>query len=260
MKMRIKVLASGSKGNLVLVESKEAKILIDFGLSYRVVKEKLKSVDVQIEEIDALFITHEHSDHIKGLGTLVKKHHFPIYLSQGTFEAISERQLHNGYNGFVVIKEDERVKLKDFIVSPFLVSHDAYEPFGYIVYEGERKLVYLTDTGYVSQANEERIRNADVYILETNHNVEMLMCTNRPWPLKQRILGNFGHLCNEEALEVLDRVKGENTKYVFLAHISEEANNHDLLDLTVHHMFKAKPHNIQFLIAYQYQNSQIVEV
>lgn len=260
--MKVKVLASGSKGNATLVEANQTKILVDCGLTYRTLVQKLESVDADVHEIGAVFITHEHSDHIKGLKTFINKHKIPIFLSEGSYNAVvNEKGIGIDYEHFHIVEDDQQIDFNDFIIHPFLISHDAYEPFGYRIYEGDKKLVYLTDTGFVSQLNEERIKNADVYILETNHNVEMLMCSNRPWYLKQRILGDFGHLCNEDALEVLSRVKGDKTKYVYLAHISEEANNLDLLHLTVDNYCKREnDFRLIFYVAHQHQPSEIVDV
>lgn len=260
--MRIKILASGSKGNATLIETKNTKILIDVGLSYMELRKRLALVQTDIDDISAILITHEHTDHIKGLNTYLKRHRIPVYLSNGSYHAIvKEREIGENHRKFVIIEEDQLVQFEDFYFHPFLVSHDAYEPLGFSIYEGGKKLVYLTDTGFVSKQNEERIRNADIYILETNHNVEMLMETNRPWYLKQRILSDFGHLCNEDAFNVLSRVRGESTKYVYLAHISEEANSLDLLKLSVKEYYKQEEdYRLNFFIAYQHQTSEIVEI
>lgn len=260
--MRVKVLASGSKGNATLIETRNTKVLIDVGISYRTLKQKLESVNTKIDDIGAIFITHEHSDHIKGLNTYLIRHQIPVFLSEGSYNAIvTEKRIGQDFQHFNIIQEDQNIEFNDFLFQPFRVSHDAYEPFGYQVYEGEKKLVYLTDTGIVSQQNLERIKNADIYILETNHNVEMLMGTNRPWYLKQRILGDLGHLCNEDALDVLSRVRGDQTKYVYMAHISEEANSLDLLRLTVEDYCRQEnDYQINFMIAHQNQVSEIVEI
>jgi len=259
--MEIKVLASGSKGNATFIGSKETKLLIDFGLSFRAINQRLNSVGEDIDSIDAILITHEHSDHIRGLLTLTKKKNIPIYLSQGTLSDLKTYHKIDGrFNHFYVIKDGDSLAIGDLCITPFDLSHDANEPLGFVIYEGDKKFVYLTDTGFVSQRNEERIKDADVYILETNHNIEMLMCSSRPWYLKQRILGDYGHLCNEDAFEVLSRVKGRNTKYVYLAHISEEVNNEDLLILTAKSYFADCIDDMRFIIAHQHKVSKIVEV
>ncbi|MDF2698840.1 MAG: fold metallo-hydrolase [Haloplasmataceae bacterium] len=261
--MKVTILASGSKGNATLIETNETKILLDVGLSYKNLVLKLIEINVGINEIDAIFITHEHIDHIKGLDTLIKKNNINIYLSHGTYEAIvTHRKFGVTYEYFNICKSDQMIKINNLDVIPFLISHDALEPFGYVLYEGKKKLVYLTDTGYISQVNEEKIKDADIYIIEANHNIEMLMCTNRPWNLKQRILGNFGHLNNEDTLYTLLRIVNVNTKFIYLAHISEEANNHDLLMLTVNEIFSNYDHydKIKFFIAKQYETSEISEI
>lgn len=259
--MKVKILASGSKGNATVIETVNNIILIDIGLSYKKLKEKLALVDLDVNDINAIFITHEHSDHIKGLETFIKRHNVDVYMSKGTYRAIvAHKKIGLTYEHYNIIEVDDEVQLLNDKVIPFYVSHDANEPFGYVIYEDHKKLVYLTDTGFVSEENEKKIKNADIYILESNHNIELLMSTNRPWNLKQRILGDLGHLCNEDALMVLNRVKGENTKYVYLAHLSEEANNHDLLSLTVERFQWTNTHYAKFFIAFQHQISEIVEI
>src|SRR5690554_2922036 len=256
--MKVTVLASGSKGNCTLIETKTNKFLVDIGINYKTLNKRLGELDIRVEEIDAIFITHEHTDHIKGLEVLIKRHNIYIVLSNGTYEAVvTQKQIGITYEYFNIIPCDKEVFLNSTIIKPFLVSHDAKEPFGYIITHEDKKVVYLTDSGYVSQENENKIKNADVYIIETNHNVEMLMSTNRPWPLIQRILGDKGHLCNEDALSTMLRVIGESTKAIYLAHISEEANNEDLLMLTVNDIFsETKYKNIKFIVTKQYDLSE----
>lgn len=261
--MKVTILASGSKGNCSLIETKQAKILIDIGISYRALNQKMNSVNVNINEIDAIFITHEHSDHIKGLETLIKKNKINIFLSHGTYEAVvGYKKIGVTYEYYNIIEVDDDIVIGDIKINPLSVSHDAKEPFGYIIFENNKKLVYLTDSGYISEENEEKIKKADIYIIEANHNIEMLMYTNRPWHLKKRILGDCGHLCNEDALHTLLRIVNEQTKVVYLAHISEEANNEDLLSLTVEDIFSdcIYKDNIKFLIAKQYETSVVTEI
>ncbi len=258
--MKITVLASGSKGNCTLIETAENKFLIDVGISYRLLVAKLNEVNVNITDIDAVFITHEHVDHVKGLEVLIKKNNIYVILSHGTYQAIVSKKIGVTYEYFNVISPDEEVFLNHTSIVPILVSHDANEPFGYIIRHNDKKIVYLTDSGYVSQENEEKIKEADVYIMETNHNIEMLMCTNRPWSLKQRILSDKGHLCNEDALNTLLRVVSEKTKVIYLAHISEEANNVDLLLLTVKELFANCIYHkaIKFIVTKQYDLSESI--
>ena len=257
--MKITILASGSKGNCTLVETNNSKFLIDIGISYKMLKYRLERCKLKTSEIDAIFITHEHIDHIKGLEVFIKKHDMDVVLSAGTYEGIvRERQIGTFFKRFNIVKNGDEIYLNETLIKPFLVSHDANEPFGYIIEHNEKKIVYITDTGYISMENERLISDADVYIIETNHNVEMLMCTNRTWSLKQRILGDRGHLCNEDALNTLLRVINKKTKVVYLVHVSEEANNEELLLLTVKEMFADCIYrkNIKFIIAKQYEISE----
>ncbi|NLC95089.1 MAG: MBL fold metallo-hydrolase [Bacilli bacterium] len=254
--MKVTILASGSKGNCTLIETDQNKILIYVGISYRLLNTRLKEVNVSLNDIDAIFITHEHTDHVQGLEKVLTHHNIYVALSHGTYEAlVSDKKIGITYEHFNIIEPLEEVYLNDISILPIPLSHDANEPFGYVIKENNKKVVYLTDTGFVSQENEEYIKDADVYIFETNHNIEMLMMTKRPWSLIQRIIGDKGHLCNEDALNTLMRVVGKNTKVIYLAHISEEANNVDLLYLTVEEIFSKSEfyHSIKFIATHQYQ-------
>ncbi|HEY8365166.1 MAG TPA: MBL fold metallo-hydrolase [Haloplasmataceae bacterium] len=260
--MKVTVLASGSKGNCTLIETNNNKFLIDVGIRYRTLIKRLNEVNVNIEDIDAIFITHEHIDHILGLEMVIKHHKIHIVLSHGTYQAIvSYKKIGITYEYFNIVNSDETILLNSTLITPFNVSHDALEPFGYIFVDDDKKLVYITDTGFISQETEDKIKGADIYIFETNHNIEMLMTTNRPWSLIQRILGDKGHLCNEDALNTLLRIVNEKTKVIYLAHISEEANSIDLLMLTVKEMFaRCLYKNIRFIITKQYDLSETTTI
>ncbi|CAM3712729.1 MBL fold metallo-hydrolase [Erysipelothrix urinaevulpis] len=216
--MKYTVLASGSKGNACLIETEEAKILIDCGTTKKYLVTSLESIDVQIEDIDTLLITHDHSDHTRQINTF-KNHHVltPTKLS------IPHEQI-EAYQPF---------ELHGFTIMPIQTSHDAELSFGYVIHYKEKKLVYITDTGYIRRSDYEHIRNADYYVLESNHDSDMLMKTRRPYAIKRRILSETGHLSNDQAGSILSEVVGEKTKEVILAHLSEEANTDQLAQRTV---------------------------
>jgi phosphoribosyl 1,2-cyclic phosphodiesterase len=210
--MKFYVLASGSKGNATLVISKKTKILLDAGLSKRKLIDALSHTSVRFEEIDFVLFSHEHGDHTLGASI------FPIekrYSMEGTVELIEKNKLQH-YTA---------KRLKDFLVTPIPMSHDAVDPIGFVVDDGTQKLVYITDTGYISEQNLNVCKNADYFIVESNHNIKMLLQTDREFRLIQRILGDNGHLSNEDAALYISQMIGENTKEIVLAHLSEEANN-----------------------------------
>ncbi|ERJ12524.1 MBL fold metallo-hydrolase [Haloplasma contractile] len=262
--MKITVLASGSKGNAAVVETEHTKILIDIGLSYKQLKIKLKEKNIEVEELDALLITHEHADHTKGMATFSKRHQIPVYTTKGTHEAIdSSRTIFMHHENKQILNYYDKTEINDVSIQSIPISHDASEPTGFIIKNYDKKVVYITDTGYVSEEVESRIKNADAYILECNHDVELLMMTNRPWHLKQRILSDEGHICNEDTFYVLERIRGENTKLIFLAHISDEANNRDLLKMMKDDFINRcdlSENDISIVITEQHKATEIYEI
>lgn len=223
--MRFVVLASGSKGNATYLEIGSRKILIDCGLSLRQITLRLKEDDIDLDSLDAIFITHEHSDHVKSLDSLTKKYGCKVYLSKGTYSQLSRKALMGVEPElFNIIRKEEILDFEDFQVLPFLTYHDAKEPFGYRLIEKNQSLVYITDTGYFPIKKYELISNASAYVIESNHEVEMLLESSRPWLLKRRILDDTGHLSNEDSADLMLNIIGDKTKYIILAHLSEECN------------------------------------
>lgn len=207
------IINSGSKGNATVVFTKEATILIDVGIPCSVIEEELKKFNKTLNDIDFVLITHNHSDHIKCVkGFSPKK----IYSLKGTMPG----SLSN------VLEANTRVKLKDVTVTAFPTSHDAINPCGFILESEKEKLVYMTDTGvYLSNP---LLKNPTYLIIESNHNIQKLLHTNRPMELIQRIMSDYGHLCNEDSAFASLDIIGENTKEIVLAHLSEEANTPEL--------------------------------
>ncbi|MGD9761516.1 MAG: MBL fold metallo-hydrolase [Candidatus Izemoplasmatales bacterium] len=223
--MRAIILASGSAANATYLEIGNSKVLIDCGLSYRQLVYRLKEKNKNLDDLNAIFITHEHADHIAGLRVLASKHKMKIVLSEGTYQSLDKRYLGEIDNDlFVILKAYETVEMFDFKVLPFATFHDASEPFGYRFFENDKSLVYITDTGYFPIKQYDFIRGADGYIIESNHEVEMLLESARPWQLKRRILDDQGHLSNEDSANLLLNLATERTKYIVLAHLSQECN------------------------------------
>ncbi|MCY0902441.1 MAG: MBL fold metallo-hydrolase [Firmicutes bacterium] len=226
--MRVSVLASGSTGNAVYVEAGDTKVLLDAGVGIRQLQAAFKEIGVSLETLDAILVTHEHSDHVRGLAALLRRVSVPVYATAGTWSQIASAS--EGCADLVArtIGAGVPFTLGALTCEPFALSHDAEEPVGFSLYAGGRKLVLATDLGYASARVKEVTKGADAYILETNHDVEMLRAGPYPWHLKRRILGDKGHLSNAHAAEYLLDVMGEATGEVYLAHLSQENNRPDL--------------------------------
>ena len=225
--MRFIILASGSKGNSTLViNEKEELLLIDAGISYKEIKEKINRYGYDINNVTHVLITHEHDDHIKSINSFSSAKIYSlkdISVANNSLEKYTETDI----NGFNVLE--------------LPLSHDV-KCCGYVIKDLKETLVYVTDTGYMNYKNIKYITNADYYIFESNHNVPMLMETKRPFFIKSRILGDEGHLSNEVASETLCDIIGENTKQIYLAHISQEANTKEKAISTLYN--KAKERDI----------------
>lgn len=227
-RLRFSILASGSSGNVTYVETDQQRILIDAGLSGKKIQSLMGQIDRNLADLDAIFVTHEHKDHIHGVGVLARKYKVPVYANRATWQAM-ERSL-----GVIppeqkrYIEPDQMISLGDIDILSYGVSHDAAQPQFYAFQKGDKQFAMLTDTGYVSAKLKSLLKNADAYLIESNHEVEMLRYGAYPWSLKQRILSDKGHLSNEAgALAMVDMI-GRKTKAVYLGHLSRENNTKDL--------------------------------
>ncbi len=223
-------IASGSSGNCIYVGSECTGVLIDTGLSGKRVEAGLNSIDRTVKELDGILITHEHSDHIKGLGVLSRKYGLPIYATAGTIEALKQiKQLGSIDQGlFHEIRPDEGFRLGDLDILPFTISHDGAQPVGYRLECGEKSVGIATDLGQYNEYTIRRLQKLNALLLEANHDVKMLQVGRYPYYLKRRILGEKGHLSNENAGQLLCRLLHDQLKAVFLGHLSQE-NNYEAL-------------------------------
>lgn len=232
--MRCSVLASGSTGNAVYVEAGKTRVLIDAGIGIRQLRAAFEEIAVEMETLDAVIVTHEHSDHIRGLSALIRRYgELPIYTSEGTWSHLQRLWPDDSTIVHRIVRAAAPVALGELVLEPFPLSHDAAEPLGFCLYAGGKKLVLATDLGYVSAAVKDVVKGAHTYILETNHDVELLRVGSYPWHLKRRILGDKGHLSNDSASEFLCDVLTEDTTAVYLAHLSQENNRPELANATV---------------------------
>lgn len=209
--MKYTVLCSGSKGNSTLIETENIKILIDCGHSKRYLTQSLHNCGVNYQQIDAVVITHNHIDHISQLKLFNNQ---PLYAPHRF----------NDREDTVVLQPYTWFQLGDLNILPVPLSHDAEETYGYVIQHHDECLVYITDTGYLKSSDFDYLSNADYYIFESNHDVELLMATQRPYPVKSRILSDSGHLSNEDSAAYLAKLVGIKTKAIVLAHLSSEAN------------------------------------
>jgi len=230
------VVGSGSKGNATLLFDEETLIQIDMGLPMRRISAALESIKKNKSDLQGILITHEHTDHIKNLSMYKGK--VPIYASKGTIDHYDHE----------VVPFDS-FEIGTLSVIPFMTSHDAANPVGYVIISGKTKLVYLTDSGYIPEESLDYLRDADYYIMESNHDLKMLMKSNRPAILKRRIKGDEGHLSNLDSAIYLSELVGPKTKEIYLAHLSEECNLPELALEAYQKTFKKKevPYDINIV-------------
>jgi len=228
--MDIFVLASGSKGNMTYLKVGDVKLFIDAGISYQKIRSKMTDYQENLFDVKTLLITHEHHDHIMGLKMLLKNGAIEdVYITKGTLNSLPVDVV-SMFHQTHIIEADHPFHIGEMKVTPFMLSHDAEEPVGFVIQDNEHKLVLLTDTGYVDQSYHELLKNADVYILEANHNPFTLFQSARPFLLKKRIVGEKGHLSNEDAATLMNRLIQGRTSIWVVAHISEDCNSIDDID------------------------------
>ncbi len=224
--MRMCSIASGSSGNCIYVGSDDTHLLIDTGISKKRIEEGLEKLEIKGDELDGILITHEHSDHIQGLGVFSRKYEIPVYATPGTIEGIlSYSGLGRMPEGLLhPIHTDEAFVLGDVTVNPFAISHDANEPSGYRLECGGKSVAVATDLGKYDDYTVEHLQNLDAVLLEANHDIHMLEVGGYPYYLKQRILGDRGHLSNELSGRLLCDILHDDLKHIVLGHLSKENN------------------------------------
>ncbi len=226
-------LYSGSSGNCLFISSGSTRILIDAGLSCKKITEALNSIGESPQDIDALLITHEHSDHIRGVGTFSKRFGVPVYANYSTWAAMEAYVENVSAENRVSFVTGEKFGVGDIEIEAFNIPHDAVEPVGYNFYINGRKITTATDIGHVNKNLLSSIENSELILLESNHDVELLKVGPYPWHLKRRILSDVGHLSNEMAGKVVAYLASKGTKRFLLGHLSRENNFPELAYQTV---------------------------
>ncbi|MGT2846230.1 MBL fold metallo-hydrolase [Streptococcus massiliensis] len=227
------ILASGSSGNCFYLETDQRRILVDAGLSGKKITSLLAEIDRKPEDLDAILVTHEHKDHIHGVGVLARRYNLDIYANGQTWQAMESQLGKIDVAQKHIFQMGKTKTFGDLDIESFGVSHDAAAPQFYRFMKDDKSFVMLTDTGYVSDRMAGVIENADGYLIESNHDIEILRSGAYPWSLKQRILSDQGHLSNEDGAETMIRTLGNRTKKIYLGHLSKENNIKELAHMTM---------------------------
>lgn len=236
--LHFSILASGSSGNSILVSSGNNKILIDAGLSGKKVQGLMKEVGVVGEELDAILITHEHVDHIKGAGVLSRRFDIPLFANEKTWEAAESKLGKLKEKNINVF--DKPFSLGKMDIKPFSISHDAADPVGYVVGAKGKEVAVATDMGHVTPEIIEALKGVRHVILESNHDLEMLKIGPYPWSLKKRIMSNKGHLSNDDAGDCVLQLAEHCSPCIYLAHLSKDNNVPELAYLTIKNVIEEK--------------------
>lgn len=249
-------LASGSKGNSIYFGTKDTKILIDAGLSAKATKEKLEQIDVDVRDLDAILITHEHSDHIQGLRVLGLKMGIPVFANSETAKGIVET--FHDCPKFKIFSTGETFEFRDLQIHPFSISHDTLDPVAFTVKVDSLKMGFCTDLGFVSSLVENHLQDCDYLYLEANHQPSMVHASSRPMVYKQRVLSRSGHLSNEACGNLLAKVANEKLKHVHLAHLSSECNSPEMALKVIHDILKGHDLDLDISVAPQHMLSRAI--
>ena len=217
-------LYSGSSGNSLLVKTENTNILIDAGVSSKKIETALNSIDIDPNSLDGILITHEHSDHVQGLGTFAKKYDLPVFVNQKTLDAMPKQKEKISEKNINLIKIEEKFEIKDLKIKPFAIPHDAVNPCGFNIFKDNSKISIATDIGHMSNGIIKNLEDSLFILLEANYDPEVLMYSKYPYQLKTRIAGPTGHLSNEMAGKTISYLLKSGLKQAMLGHLSKESN------------------------------------
>lgn len=258
--MLVCVLASGSSGNSTYVATGTTRLLIDAGLSGAELARRLERIGVRPSTINAICVTHEHEDHVAGLGVLHRRYGVPVYANSATIEAVEKGGKAKGIR-WNVFTTGHAFCIGDLELHPFSVPHDSYDPVGFVVRCEPATLGVVTDMGVPTELIRDRLRQCHAVVLESNHDDELLRNAQRPWPLKQRIASRQGHLSNVQAARLLKSIVGGPLRVIFLAHLSSDCNRPTLALRTAHEVLRATGcPSIEIKLTYQDTVSEMVVI
>lgn len=265
--MRMCSIASGSSGNCIYIGSDTTHLLVDVGISGKKVMQGVESLGIRMDELNGILITHEHIDHVSGLGVLARKYHLPIYATGGTIQAIKKMSSLGVIDEdlFEVIQVQDKFTIQDITVNSMKISHDAAEPVAYRFCSDGKKAAVITDLGTYDDYIVDNLRGMDALLMEANHDIHMLEVGPYPYYLKQRILGEHGHLCNEASGRLLSAVLHDNIKAVMLGHLSKENNMPELAYETVRLEITNsdtpyKADDFKIMVAGRNERSEVIEL
>ena len=244
--MRVSILASGSSGNITLLETERTRLLVDCGLGKRETLARLAAAEKSIDHLDGIVITHEHTDHCNGLPQMLGLYKAPLYVTEQTFDALKRvlpDRLEKRLRGVETVHAGEHFTIGDIDVHAFAIPHDAADPVGFTFRANGVKMAIVTDLGYMPALVKVHLRDADCLVLESNHDLEMLKVGPYPWVVKQRVLSRTGHLSNHAVSEYLADPEGFDgrARYLILAHISQENNNPDVVRISAEQALGCRP-------------------
>lgn len=247
--MRVCLLASGSRGNSALIEADGSRILVDAGLSGREIERRLQGIGVAGDDLDAILVTHEHHDHVGGVGPLARRYNLPVYVDRQTHAALPKL---GKIDGLQLFEAGESFACRDLNVRSFSTTHDAINPVGFVIESSEGRIGFATDLGMSTRLVSDQLQQCRVLVLEANHDEQMLLDGPYPWPLKQRIRGRHGHLSNNESRRLLQDISWPGLEALFLAHLSEENNCPDLVAETFRQLMLQNGHTPEIIIGKQH--------
>ena len=231
MKLKFCSLYSGSSGNCQYIKTKNTTIIVDAGLSGKRIQQEIVNIGEDPNKIDAIFITHEHIDHIQGAGIMSRRLNIPIYANEETWEAM--KSLIGDIKSCNIKILDESTQIGDLTIKSFDISHDAAHPVGFNIFYENKKISLVTDTGCFNGTITNSIMDSDLLLVESNHDEDLVIIGPYPWPLKRRVLGEFGHMSNEAAGNLIKKVIKKGTEIILLGHLSKENNFPELAYKTV---------------------------
>ncbi len=251
MPCSVTILGSGSGGNCAYIETAETRLLVDAGFSARQIRQRLAGIGRTPENLTAILVTHEHGDHVQGLPLIAQRLGIPVYANRLTLDALAFQQ-DIRFAGHV-FETGASFEIGDVRVDTFSIPHDAQDPVGFLLRTELGNIGFLTDLGHATRLVMERVRSANVLLLEANHDVKLLQDdVRRPWSLKQRILSRHGHLSNDAAAETIEQIVSENLRHLYLGHLSRDCNRPELAQQTVGaRLQRAGAHHVRIEVASQ---------